>query len=264
MKNLDLLIIPTNLFPAYKNGFDVTLKQKFEQLKDSELSIETFSFYASVSAVFSSKIEGEPIELDSYIKHKRFGAHFKPDYTQKIDDLYEAYVFAKQNKINKSTLLAAHAQLTKHILKPQQQGSFRTGNMFVVTTTGKIEYVAALPSQVNDEMQKLFTDIETLLQTELSFEEVLFFASMLHLVLAKIHPFEDGNGRISRLLEKWFIAQKLGENAWFVCSERNYYEQHQTYYHNLRQLDIEYEDLDYTKALPFLKMLPQSLDTKNG
>ena len=260
MENLDFLIVPTNLLAAYKESFDMALKQNFEQLRDSEISADNFSFYTSVSAVFSSKIEGEPIEVDSYVKHKRFGAHFKPDYTQKIDDLYDAYLFAQQNQISKKNILAAHAQLTKHILKPQQQGKFRNGNMFVVTTTGKIEYVAALPNHVTDEMQKLFTDIDFLLNVEMTFDEVFYFASMLHLVLAKIHPFEDGNGRISRLLEKWFIAQKLGEKAWFVPSEKNYYEQHQTYYQNLRRLGLEYEELDYDQAIPFLKMLPQSLD----
>ena len=79
----------------------------------------------------------------------------------------------------------------------------RTGNMFVVTNGGKIEYVAVAPDKVKSEMKKLYADIETLLANELSFEEVLFFASMLHLVFVNIHPFEDGNGRAGRLLEKW-------------------------------------------------------------
>jgi Fic family protein len=91
---------------------------------------------------------------------------------------------------------------------------------------------------------------------------VLFFASMLHLVFVKIHPFEDGNGRTSRLLEKWFIAEKLGANAWFIESERNYYEEHQTYYNNIRRMGIEYGELDYSKALPFLQMLAAAIKHK--
>ena len=259
---ITLKIIPLELLQQYKTDFDESLKQSFENLIDSELSIDTFSFYISVSAVFSSKIEGEDMELDSYIKHKRFGTKYQPDYTRKIDDLYNAYLFAQKNNLTAITLEQTHAQLTKHILHKSQQGKFRKGNMFVVTKNGKIEYVAASPDNVITEMKKLYADMETLLATEMSFEEVFYFASMLHLVFVKIHPFEDGNGRTSRLLEKWFLAQKLGINAWFIQSEKNYYTQHQTYYSNIRRLGLEYDQLKYSEALPFLKMLPNAINYK--
>jgi Fic family protein len=259
LEDLDLKIIPTNLLEIYKSNFDTTVPQIFESLHDSELSIDTFSFYTSVSAVFSSKIEGENIEIDSFIKHKRFGTKYQPNYTTKIDDLYNAYLFAQQNKLSAKALENVHAQLTKSILHPSQQGKLRTGNMFVVTNDGKIEYVAASPDKVKTEMEKLCSDIETLLKAKLTFEEVFFFSSLLHLVFVKIHPFEDGNGRTSRLLEKWFLSEKLGPKAWFLQSERHYYDNHRTYYSNIRRLGIEYDELNYMQALPFLQMLPASL-----
>lgn len=254
-----LQILPTALLEKYKAGFDKTLLQNFEALTDSELSIENFSFYTSVSAVFSSKIEGENIELDSFIKHKRLGVKYQPDYTRKIDDLYDTYLFAQQNKLTPTALKQAHQLLTKHILQKSRQGIYRTGKMYVLTKDGQIEYVAAAPAMVNPEMEKLYADIETLLPVNLPFEEVFFYASLLHLVFVKIHPFEDGNGRTARLLEKWFLAQKLGAKAWFIESERHYYEQHQTYYSHTRRLGLEYDELDYGEALDFLKMLPESI-----
>ena len=257
---LALKIIPVDLLEQYKSNFDQSIKKGFEKLHDSELSISTFSFYTSVSAVFSSKIEGEDIELDSFIKHKRFGTKYKPDYTRKIDDLYGAYLFAQQTKLSKQSLENAHALLTKHILQKSQQGKLRKGNMFVVSKDGKIEYVAATPEKLKTEMKKLYEDIETLIHAELTFEEVFFFTSMLHLVFVKIHPFEDGNGRTSRLLEKWFVAQKLGDKSWFIQSEKNYYAQHQTYYTYIRRLGLEYEELNYSEALPFLLMLPTAIN----
>lgn len=252
-------IISTELLAEYLAASNAETLVAFEQLKDVDLSIDTFSFYTSVSAVYSSKIEGENIELDSYIKHKRFGAHFLPDYTKKIDDLYDAYIYAQTHDLTADNLKNVHAILTKHILQKQEQGKFRKGNMYVVTKDGKIEYVAANADVVETEMNKLFHDIESLLNTTLSFDEVIFFASMLHLVFVKIHPFEDGNGRTARLLEKWFIAARLGNKAWYIQSEKFYYDNHQTYYHYLRQLGLEYIDLNYSKALNFLQMLPQAL-----
>lgn len=255
-----LKIIPTQLLEAYTASFDLKTKEAFDNLYDSALSAGNFSFYTSVSAVFSSKIEGEDIELDSFIKHKKFGVSYKPDHTQKIDDLYNAYEFAKSNPLTPANLMQAHTLLTKNILQSSEQGTYRKGNMFVMTNDGRIEYVATSPDSVMDEMDKLYEDIEALLNTALEFHEVLFFAAMLHLVFVKIHPLNDGNGRTGRLLEKWFLAEKLDEKVWFIQSEKNYYDQHNTYYNNIRALGLEYTELDYAQALPFLKMLPASIE----
>lgn len=260
--NLQLKIIPTSLLAEYLKHVPKDLKSNFDALHDAEISSDTFCFYTSVSSVFSSKIEGENIELDSYIKHKKFGIEFQPDYTKKIDDLYSAYTFAKTAVLNKENISEVHKLLSKHIVATHQQGKIRTQNMFVTTPDGKIEYVATATSEVFGEMEKFYSDIETLLTQELSIEEVFFFASLIHLIFVKIHPWNDGNGRSGRLLEKWFLSQKLGEKAWFVDSERNYYEQHQTYYKNNRALGLEYPDLDYTKALAFLLMLPNAVEAK--
>ncbi|MEO7175560.1 MAG: Fic family protein [Saprospiraceae bacterium] len=236
------------------------LQSAFDLLADAEISTDSFSFYTSVASVFSSKIEGEEIDLDSYIKHKKFGIEFQPDYTRKVDDLYDAYTFAKSHVLNKANIEAVHKLLSKHLVALNLQGKLRTQNMFVSTSDGKIEYVAATPFELPVEMEKYYHDVAILLQTELSINEVFFFASMLHLVFVKIHPWNDGNGRCARLIEKWFLAQKLGEKAWFIQSERAYYEQHATYYKNLRKLGLEYQELNYSKGLDFVMMLVGSID----
>lgn len=255
----NLHIIPTDLLSDYLEQAPKSLRAAFEVLQDAEISTDTFSFYTSVSSVFSSKIEGEDIELDSYIKHKKFGVEFSPDYTQKIDDLYDAYAFAQTNELNEKNIADAHKLLSKHIVAKNWQGKFRNHNMFVTTPDGRIEYVAASPFEVETEMKKLFADIAILLHREMSIQEVFFYASMIHLVFVKIHPWNDGNGRSARLLEKWFLAQKLGEKAWFVQSEKLYYQQHQIYYNNIRLPGLEYPELDYKQVLPFLLMLPNAI-----
>ncbi len=254
-----LQIIPINLLETYVKHVPKTLQANFDALEDAEISTDTFSFYTSVSSVFSSKIEGEDIELDSYIKHKKIGVEFLSDYTKKIDDLYNAYTFAKNNELNQKSISEAHTLLSKNIVAESWQGKHRTHIMYVTTSDGRIEYVAASPYEVENEMAKLYSDIAILIQAPLRIEEVFYFASFIHLIFVKIHPWNDGNGRTARLIEKWFLAQKLGQKTWFIQSEKMYYNQHNTYYKNIRTLGLEYAELDYSQALPFVLMLPDSL-----
>ncbi len=259
----ELQIISKALLEDFKKNVPDTLFENFEKLRDAEISTKSFSFYVSVSSVYSSKIEGEDIELDSYIKHKKFGIEFLPDYTKKIDDLYSAYTFAKENDLNEENISEVHKLLSKHIVAIHSQGKVRTQNMYVSTPDGKIEYVAATPFEVPNEMAKFYSDIEVLLKLTLTIEETFYYAAMIHLVFVKIHPWNDGNGRSARLIEKWFLAQKLGDKAWFIQSEKNYYQNHQTYYKNIRLLGLEYSELDYSQSLPFLLMLPNSVNVFN-
>jgi Fic family protein len=73
-----------------------------------------------------------------------------------------------------------------------------------------------------------------------------------------IHPFIDRNGRSTRLLEKWFLAKMVGENAWCITSEKHYWDNRNLYYKNL-QIGVNYYEVDYAKSIPFLLMLPNSL-----
>lgn len=132
-----------------------------------------------------------------------------PDYTKKIDDLYDAYAYAQSHELNATSIAEAHTLLSKHLAAKERQGKLRTQNMYVTAPDGHIEYVAASPFEVESEMHKLYVDITVLLAADMSIDDVFFYASLIHLVFVKIHPWSDGNGRSARLIEKWFLAQKL-------------------------------------------------------
>ena len=259
MHKTQLEILPVQLLNSYCGDISKPVRQSFEALTDCELSAGTFSFFTSVAVVFSSRVERESIEFDSLIKHKMLGVRFLPSYIHKIDDLYEAYRFAEQSPLNAETIKEAHTLLTKHILQKANRGKLRTGDRLAITAYGKIEYAACAPTRIKIELNKLYNDIELLLKTDLSFNETLFFAALIHLVFIKIQPFDDGNGLTARLIEKWFMAQKLGPKAWFVQSERYYHSQLDTYYANIRRLGSEYDALAYDEAMPFLKMTAEGL-----
>ena len=256
----NLQILPTTLLEEYLKQVPSNLQQAFDALKDADTSTKTFSFYTSVSAIASSRIEGEKMEVDSYIKHKMLNIEYQPDLVEKPNDLYTAYLFAQKNKLTKTNFLKAHTIVATHLLPKSKQGAFRTGNMVVMEhETGRIQYEAAHVSKVKQLFELLWEDITQLKKQKLKHEEVFYFASFIHIVFVMIHPFEDGNGRAGRLLEKWFIAEKLGKKAWYLQSELNYYNNVNDYYKNLNRLGMFYEQLDYTKAMPFLLMLPNSI-----
>ena len=54
---ISLQMIPTDLLELYCKQVDKKLSNRFDKLKDAEISSKTFSFYTSVASVFSSKIE---------------------------------------------------------------------------------------------------------------------------------------------------------------------------------------------------------------
>lgn len=238
----------------FKAAVPKKLDSIIEGLDKIETPVDYFRFHNSVSSVYSSKIEGEDIDFDSFFKHKFLHVSYKPDYTKRADDLFMAYEFINDNKLNLENLKKAHAILSANFLPDSQQGLVRTNPMFVINSDDRIDYVAAEPNKLHGELQRLFADIEYLLDCELSYEKVLYFGSFIHLVFVKIHPFQDGNGRSARLLEKWFLMQKIGEKATAIQLEKNYYLNLQMYYQNLRILGLEYETLDYSKALNFVLM----------
>lgn len=64
---------------------------------------------------------------------------------------------------------------------------------------------------MNKEKFKVVKEIEEI--------EVFYFGSFIYLQLAHLYPFRDGNGRVVRLIEKWFVAKKSGHDFWEMPSE---------------------------------------------
>lgn len=239
---------------------NIDLSASFQEIEQFKLEPHSFTFYTSVSVMSSSKIEGEELEIDSYVKHKMLNIEYLPELTEKPNDLYKAYLFANQNKLNQNNFIEAHKLISSHLLPKNQQGSIRTGEMLVMEhKTGRIQYEAAPVAMIEQLYNHFWNELDTLLNQKLSIDEVFYYAAFIHLAFVNIHPFSDGNGRISRLLEKWFLAEKLGNRAWYIKSEKYYYKNVNDYYKNLTRLGVFYETLDYEKSIPFLLMLPQSL-----
>ena len=247
-------------FKIWKSLLDIDIQKEFSEIENRELEPHSFNFYTSVSVMSSLKIEGEQMELDSYVKHKMLNIEYPPELIEKPNDLFKAYSFAKENKLTQKNFLQAHLFISANLLPKVQQGILRQTDMLVMEhKIGRIEYEPAPMTIVKKQYSKLWKEIETLLNNELTIEEIFYYAALIHLTFVNICPFSDGNGIISRLLEKWFLAEKLGERAWYIKSENYYYKNADSFYKNLARLGLFYEGLNYEKSVPFLLMLPKSL-----
>lgn len=260
---MDFKILTDKLLNDYTESAKESPLDKIDKIKKEDMPVDYFQFYKSVSSVYSSKIEGEDIDFDSYFKHKFLKVKFRPDYTRKADDMYSAYDFIDSNKLTLKNVQLAHSILSKNLLPKSQQGLIRNNPMFVINSEDKIEYVAANPEIVKFELDKLFQDIDLLLQADLNPFENFYYASLIHLVFVKIHPFQDGNGRTARLIEKWFLIEKIGQKATLVQLEKNYYKNLKEYYSNIRKIGLEYEDLNYSNGLDFLLMTIKGIDDQD-
>ncbi|MDD3793949.1 MAG: Fic family protein [Candidatus Gracilibacteria bacterium] len=248
-----MLIITDKYLEVYKKN---TLNIKENILKFSENSKNLdFSFLIESSSVFSSNIEGNTLDLNSFMNAKMNKVKTKD--VEEIESLIEAYNFAQKNKLDEKNFLYTHLLSSKTILIKSKRGVYRNEKVGVFGRNGLV-YLAIEAEKVSEEMKKLFEDIEKLLKKDLSAEEIFYYASMIHLVFVHIHPFSDGNGRTARLLEKWFLVSKLGDNFWKIESERYYKENREKYYQNIN-LGVNYYEIDYDKCLGFLHMLPESL-----
>lgn len=254
-------LVKSTYLAEYKKRQPITISRHFNKIKDQIFNNDTFAFSASMASVYSSMIEGNFIDFDTYLKYSTTGMNTKSKSFREIEDLISAYEFARKSELNFRNLLKAHAILSGTIISDAvYRGKIRDREVFIYGGGVKL-YTGAPTSIVVEETKKLFSDISILKQRTLTISEVFYFASMIHLVFVKIHPFADGNGRSARLLEKWFLSKNLGHNAWFISSEKLYQTRLKSYYKNL-DIGSNYANVNYEGSIPFLLMLPMALTLK--
>ena len=218
--------------------------------------VEKFGYLTKASAVYSSNIEGNTVDVNSFMNYELTKKKANKEI-EEIENLIEAYKFAQENKLDEKNFLKAHKIFAKTLVSAANCGKYRMEKVGVFSAAGLV-YLAIEPEFVNAEMKVFFEDIQELLKEDLTTEQDFYYAAFLHLRFVHIHPFSYGNGRAARLLEKWFLAKKLGSKFWMLASEKYYKENQKEYYKNIN-LGVNFYELNYDKSIEFLEMLGKSI-----
>lgn len=177
----------------------------------------------------SSEIEGELLNRDSVrssiARHLGVGfpsAMVSDHYTEGIVQVAMDAVNNCNMPLDKDRLCNWHAALFptgRSGMFPITVGDWRQGEepMFVVSgAMGKerVHYEAPSSASVPSEM-KLFLEWFNTVQTV----SLLLKAAVAHLWFVAIHPFDDGNGRLTRTLTDMLITRSAGMHCYSVSAE---------------------------------------------
>jgi Fic family protein len=208
----------------YLDQYNILIGNQIEKLIESFDFTEKgadLGYKTQASAVYSSNIEGNSIDLNSFMNYKLSQEKLKPHKEiQEIESLILAYEYAQSNPLTEKNFLQCHKIFAKTLVTKSNQGKYRSEKVGVFGQSGLV-YLAIEPELVKEAMREFFKDLNVLLKKDLSKSEVFYFASLIHLKFAHIHPFRDGNGRAARLIEKWFIAEKFSKDFWKLSFEKN-------------------------------------------
>lgn len=71
----------------------------------------------------------------------------------------------------------------------------------------------------------------------------IFSSAILHLRFVEIHPFRDGNGRLTRLLSTWELYRKGFDTLHVFALDEYFLEHRSLYIRNLQRVQVEKQDL---------------------
>ncbi|CAG5067870.1 hypothetical protein DYBT9623_00597 [Dyadobacter sp. CECT 9623] len=193
-----------------------TLHAVSEQIKVDTL-IDTMVF----EAIKTSEIEGEFLSREDVASSIRnnLGINKKPELVKdkRAQGAAELMVAARNSyseALTEEVLFEWHKMLLKDS-KTVNTGAWRKGNVPMQVVSGsigkeKIHFEAPPSSQVKSEMTKFikwFND--TAPGGKFEFKRAPVRSAIAHLYFESIHPFEDGNGRLGRVIAEKALSQTL-------------------------------------------------------
>lgn len=191
------------------------------------------------TVTYSNQIEGNRLnekQVETIIQGKKVVGNSKD--IQETKNLAEAYelieqLSAQEEILTKHDLFNLHKILCKKTFPTDHElGKIRSIDLSAGDPiTGEIEYQPPSQMECVDLMEDFFKWLEKQLHNE-DFEPYIT-AALAHYYLVTIHPFVDGNGRISRLLQNYLLRKGNLHFSTYIPVETAIKRNQQKYYDSL-------------------------------
>lgn len=203
--------------PSLKNIWNDIEKQTAIYNKGAAAVLNIADFNQMAITAHSTRIEGSTLTLNETISllEKGIPATGKPiDHQNMVLDHHEALLFILKNAKEKRPLSIGFIQeIAARVMRRtgktvisilgdtvESKGDFRK----VSVSAGGHFFVSY--QKVEPMIKELIARVNETLSTVKSIEEIHTLAFTAHFDLVSIHPFTDGNGRVSRLLMNYIQA----------------------------------------------------------
>lgn len=195
----------------------------------------------------STAIEGNPLSLNE-VRMLVEGQEIPASTEAKLEvaNQYQALKWISKRKeretITEKSLLHIHRLITNKLLPKNASGHYKQRPNRVVDSRGRLVYSPPPPEKARPLTQALLAWIN---RKESKNLHPIIISAIAHYQLVSIHPFSDGNGRISRALGIWLLYTR-GFDTDHVSALDDYFRSNQQlYYDKLTQVRELDEDLTY-------------------
>lgn len=128
-------VTDTTYLDTYIQSIGHAIPQWIERFDFSDYN-GTFAYLTQASAVYSSNIEGNSIDLNSFMNYQMNKEKFKVGKEIKeIEDLIVAYNYAQTHPLNEKNLLHCHKVFSNTLLIRSKRGTYRTEQVGVFGRT---------------------------------------------------------------------------------------------------------------------------------
>jgi Fic family protein len=131
-------------------------------------------------------------------------------------------------------VLKVHGMLMDGLLVAEKTGHFRPGPIYIVDDLGNGEEILRYEGPPSEKVTYLVNELLTwLVQARKENLHPVLMAGIFHVQFVTIHPFSDGNGRITRLLTQLILYQLGWDFRKILVLEDFYNRDRQSYYNAL-------------------------------